>query len=78
MNDQPAQTTSDDADDTANWLRRAGEAAAALRGLRQRLLALHAELAAVRAELGTESLVTSVELPGGDASFIWPPGRTPN
>jgi hypothetical protein len=79
VNDQRPESVGDDAaDDTALWLRRAADAAAALRGLRQRLLALHAELAAVRAELGTESLVTSVEVPGGDASFVWPSGRTPN
>jgi len=68
---------SDEAD-TTSWLRRADEAGTALRALRQRLLALHAELSAIRSRLGAEALVTSVEIPEGGASFVWPAGRTPN
>lgn len=39
-------------DETEEWLARAVRAAEALRGLRQRLLALHAELSAIRASAG--------------------------
>jgi len=73
-------------DDTRDWLNRAEGAAQALRGLRQRLLALHAELTNIREAMGVESVgLVSVAPMASRASdapeaspFVWPPGRTPN